>query len=70
MESVGDSDREMLQRLTKDIRDVLERKDDHAEHYDQLSDRLREAIARLEASHPTATRLMRQVIDQLSYMGI
>jgi chromosome segregation ATPase len=70
VESVDDSDREMLQRLTKDIRDVLERKDDHAEHYDQLSGRLREAIARLEASHPKATMLMTQVIDQLSYMGI
>ncbi len=70
VESVDDSDREMLQRLTKDIRDVLERKDDHAEHYHQLSGRLREAIARLEASHPKATRLMTQVIDQLSYMGI
>jgi chromosome segregation ATPase len=70
VESVDDSDREMLKRLTKDIRDVLERKDDHTEHYNQLSGRLREAIARLEASHPKATTLMTQVIDQLSYMGI
>lgn len=70
VESVDDSDREMLERLTNDIRDVLERKDDQGEHYNQLSGRLREAMARLEASHPKATRLMTQVIDHLSYMGI
>jgi hypothetical protein len=38
--------------------------------YDGLGGRLREAVAQLEASHPEATLLMRQVIDSLSYMGI
>lgn len=69
VESFNDDDRTMLQRLAKDVREILEREDDH-EHYGHLSDRLREAIAQIEASHPAATRLMRQVIDQLAYMGI
>ena len=38
--------------------------------YEGLGDRLKEAVARLEASHPAATMLMRRVIDQLSFMGI
>jgi len=31
---------------------------------------LKDAVAQLEAFHPEATLLMRQVIDQLAYMGI
>lgn len=40
------------------------------EHYSGLGERLKEAVAHIEASHPELTLRMRQVIDQLAYMGI
>ncbi len=67
---VDDSDREMLQKLARDIQGLLEREDDRAQHYRSLRERLREAVAHLEASHPQTTLLMRQVIDQLAPLGI
>jgi len=70
VECVDGSDREMLATLGKDVRKILEREDPNREHYGHLSDRLREAIARLEASHPRATGLMQRVIDQLGPIGI
>ena len=69
-ESLDESEREMLRRLAEDIEGLLARKDDRPQQYGGLSERLREAVARLEASHPRATLLMRQVIDSLAYLGI
>lgn len=70
IESPDTADREILSRLEEDIRRILERKETNAEHYQNLTDRLRDAIAKLEAAHPTTTMLMRQVLDQISYLGI
>ena len=70
VESPNSNDREMLQKLAVDIRKILERKESQTHHYGGLSERMTEAIAQLEASHPKATLLMRQVIDQLAYMGV
>ena len=61
---------EMLQHLAEDIQEVLEREENHPQHYRGLGDRLKEGVARLEASHPRATEAMRQAIDQLAYLGI
>ncbi len=61
---------EMLEHLAGDIREVLEREESHARNYSGLGERLKEAVARLEASHPQATDRMRQLIDQLAYLGI
>jgi hypothetical protein len=60
----------MLEHLAGDIRELLEREENQEEHYTGLGERLKEAVARLEASHPRATLAMRQVIDQLAYLGI
>ena len=70
VESLDVNEREMLQNLAKDIQEVLRREDDRTEHYRSLGARLREVVAQVEASHPRATMLMRQVIDQLAYLGI
>ena len=69
--SIDAGEREMLQSLARDVQEVLTREADRTEqHYSSLGGRLKEAVAKVEASHPRATLLMRQVIDQLSYMGI
>ena len=70
VETLDVSEREMLQNLARDVQEVLSREDDRTQHYSSLGDRLREAVAQVEASHPRATMLMRQVIDELAYMGI
>ncbi len=70
VKSLDVNEREMLQNLARDIQEVLSKEDDRTQHYSSLGERLRETVAQVEASHPRATMLMRQVIDQLSYMGI
>ena len=67
----ADSDqREILQKVASDIQDLLARQEEEAERYRHLGERLKEAVAQLEATHPEATLRMRQVIDQLAFMGI
>jgi hypothetical protein len=60
----------LLRQLAGDIRAVLGRGDDQQGQYDGLVESLREAVARFETSHASAALLMRQVIDELAYMGI
>ena len=69
-ESLDENQREMLRTLAADIEDLLGRKTNHPQHYKGLRERLREAVAELEASHPRTTLMMRQVIDSLAYLGI
>ena len=64
------NEREILQRVASEIQDLLARQEEGAEHYRDLGERLKEAVAQLEASHPEATLRIRQMIDQLAYMGI
>jgi hypothetical protein len=68
--TVDTTDREMLRKLETDIHRILAQEETGPDHYRSLRERLREAVAQFEASHPSATMLMRQVIDQLAYMGI
>ena len=70
VETLDSAEAEMLKHLAGDIREILEREEHHAEHYSGLGARLKAAVARLEASHPRTTERMRQVIDQLAYLGI
>ena len=70
VKTLDSTEAEMLQHLGEDIREVLEREENQPRHYTGLGDRLKEGVARLEASHPRATEAMRQAIDQLSYLGI
>ena len=66
----SDNQREILQKVASDIQELLARQEEGAEHYRHLGERLKEAVAQLEASHPEATLRIRQMIDQLAYMGI
>ena len=70
VESLDAHERELLLSLARDVHELLERKDDDSERYSGLGGRLSEAVAQLEAAHPRTTMLMRQVIDQLAYLGI
>jgi hypothetical protein len=70
VKTLDSSEAEMLQHLAEDIREVLEREENQPRHYTGLGDRLKEGVARLEASHPRATQAMRQAIDELAYLGI
>jgi hypothetical protein len=70
LHSVHPSDRELLSRLQSDIAAVLNRTQAQEEHYGSLTERLHESVARLEATHPRITLMMRQAIDSLAYLGI
>jgi hypothetical protein len=62
--------RELLQTLADEIQVLLKRDDIQQHHYTSLSERLNDAVAELEASHPQITLLMRQAIDSLAYLGV
>ena len=70
VDSPDANQREIIQRVARDVKEVLGREGDQPQHYSGLSERLSEAVAQLEASHPRTTMLMRQVIDQLAFLGI
>ena len=70
LECSDSNQREILQKVASDIKDLLARQEEGAEHYRDLGERLNEAVAQLEASHPEATLRIRQMIDQLAYLGI
>ena len=68
--SADPNDRELFQSLAADIRKLLEQTESETHHYRSLRERLRETIAEVEASHPRTTLRMRQLIDQIAFMGI
>jgi len=70
VESPDASHQEIIQSVARDVKEVLEKEGDHPQRYSGLRERLSEAVAQLEASHPRTTMLMRQVIDQLAFLGI
>jgi hypothetical protein len=70
IEMPNEDDREVLSRLAQDIRRILDDKEIDREQYQGLDDRWRDAITRFEAAHPRVTLLMRQVLDQIAYLGI
>ena len=69
MELPDSNQREILEKVAGEIQDMLARQEE-MEHTGSLRERLKESVAQIEASHSEATLLMRQVIDQLAYMGI
>ena len=68
--AIDSQQRELLQTLADEIQSLLKRDDIQQHHYTSLSERLNDAVAELEASHPQITLLMRQTIDSLAYLGI
>ena len=69
-DSIDREERQLLQALADDIQNLLGRSGGPEEQYRGLGDQLREAVATLEARHPSVTLAMRQVIDSLSFLGI
>ncbi|HZJ43291.1 MAG TPA: DUF4404 family protein [Pyrinomonadaceae bacterium] len=70
IESPANDDREILSTLAHDIQRILEDRGIDQEQYQGLNDRWKDAITRFEAAHPRVTLLMRQVLDQIAYLGI
>ena len=70
VEFTDSNQREILKKVASEIQDMLVRSEEGIQHYRGLGERLKEVVAQIEASHPEATLRMRQVIDQLAYMGI
>ena len=68
--ALDEKERELLEGLEQEIRELLNREAGRTQQYGGLGERLGEAVTELEASHPRATLLMRQVIDSLAYLGI
>lgn len=69
-ETVDVRQRELLRTLEGDIQELLGREQNQPQHYRGLGERLSEAVAQLEASHPQVTLLMRRTIDSLAYLGV
>jgi hypothetical protein len=69
-ETVDARQRELLKTLENDIQELLGREQNQPHHYRGLGERLNEAVAQLEASHPQVTLLMRRAIDSLAYLGV
>lgn len=70
VELPGSDRQEILKKVANEIQDMLALQEEGIEHHRGLGETLKEAVAQIEASHPEATLRMRQVIDQLAYMGI
>jgi len=70
MDSLEDRDRETLTNLAQDIRRILDYRGTDERQYQSLIDRVRDVVRELEANHPRTTLLMRQVLDQIAYLGI
>jgi hypothetical protein len=64
------ADRETLENLATDIRSILAHDQIEEHHYGGLGDRLKTAVAEVEANHPSATLRLRQLIDELAYLGV
>jgi hypothetical protein len=69
-ETVDARQRELLKTLEGDIQELLGREQNQPHHYRGLRERLNQAVAQLEASHPQITLLMRRAIDSLAYLGV
>ena len=68
---VDDSARETLQRLDGDIHRILQSAGDvPPDHQASLKENLQDSVQHFEASHPTITALMNQLLKALGDMGI
>ena len=70
IKSLDDDEHRLLRQLESDIEALLSRDKDNMEPDDDLRQRLTEALAHVEASHPRITLLMRQMVDSLSFLGV
>ena len=52
VESADSDQQEILRKVASDIQSLLARQEEGPEHYRDLGERLKEAVAELEAAHP------------------
>ena len=71
VELVDANDRERLQQLMADVKELLEQEEEAPAHrYKRLSEQLSESIKQFEVSHTTVTGVMDRTIKMLARMGI
>ena len=70
IKSLDQEEQKMLRLLESDIEELLARDDDNLKTARDSRQRLSEALAQVEASHPRVALLMRQMVDSLAYLGI
>jgi predicted nucleic acid-binding Zn-ribbon protein len=70
IKSLDEDEQRMLRLLDSDIEELLARDDGNLQPDPDSRQRLSEALAQVEASHPRVTLLMRQIVDSLAYLGI
>lgn len=70
-ESVDEETRALLNSLMEDTRHLMEHEGEElTERHHTLNERLTEALARFEGTHPDLAYVMARVIDTLSGLGI
>ena len=70
-ESVDEETRSLLRSLAEDTRHLLEHEEPAgSERHRSLNERLSEAAARFEGTHPELAYVMARVVDTLSGLGI
>jgi hypothetical protein len=70
-QSVDDDTRAVLDDLSKDIRELLDKPGDKTDRrYGLLSGSLQTNLTRFEATHPQLTAAMERAIDTLVQMGV
>lgn len=71
VENVDETTRALLESLADDTRHLLEHEEPAgSERHRSLNDRLAEAAARFEGTHPDLAYVMAKVVDTLSGLGI
>lgn len=65
-----EEEKKLLRALDSDIEDLLAREDDDLRPNPDTRQRISEALAQVEASHPRVSLLIRQIVDSFAYLGI
>jgi len=69
VEELDDETRSMLQEAAGEIQTALQEEDANLEHQ-TMSERLGDAVAEFESSHPTLHAVVTRIVDVLGQMGI
>jgi iron-sulfur cluster repair protein YtfE (RIC family) len=69
-ESANDAEQDSLRRLDADIQRLLKRSHKERRAEPEMLEEWESSVEELEAEHPTLTRLISQVLNALSNVGI
>jgi chromosome segregation ATPase len=67
---LDDASRRQLERLAREIDELLHRESREPDGLEALGERLRDAVAQFEESHPALTTAVGRVADALASLGI